>query len=81
MDLGDLCGIGVEMAARKGIGVDDETLEDAAIRHHVLYNADPVSVTVIDGGSGIREGDNRPSMRAPPDAPSQRQVRTLIAEA
>ena len=27
------------------------------------------------------EGYNRPNMRAHPDAPSQRQVRTLIAEA
>ena len=61
MDLGDLRVVGVEMAARKGIRVDDHALEDAAIRHHVLDNADAVSVTVVDGGSFFQReiGDRR----------------------
>jgi hypothetical protein len=46
-DLGDLFGVGVQMAAGKRRGMDDQALEDAAVRHDVFDNADAVSVAVV----------------------------------
>ena len=47
-DLGDMGGVGIQMAAGKRVGMNDQAVEDAAVRHNVLDNADAAPVTVVN---------------------------------
>ena len=62
VDLADLLGVRVQVVAGKRTGMDDEAFEDAGLAHHVLDDANSVSVAVIDGRSIVDRdvGDRGP---------------------
>ncbi len=63
MDLGDLVGPRVTVAARKRQGMDHHTLEDAArLDQELVDDADAATAGVIHGGA-LGEGGN--AMRGP----------------
>ncbi len=53
-NLRDLCGICVQVAARKRMGVNDQAFEDVPLRHHVLGHANTGAVPVVHRGAVLQ---------------------------